>query len=296
VAERVVARVIEAIFLPMSDTAAVLISPSQANKYEQAIKLFEVNSCEAQQSPGLPKGDNTMIIRADSKARRMVWGDKFGAIHFYDLEKGRVAEKMQLPTKKPIIDMDIDARGRYLAAGLDNGEMFILDLQSKKIQPLKKLPQYVNTVKFSHDGKYLAAAGKADHIFVWRSEDSFKSAPSLLSLPGGTNRLAFSSDDHFLAAGADELYISGWRVGTWQLDFLLYEGVGIRSVFDFHPHRSELAFDGRNGVLRGMTYAEDKRSASSHGVVEGVEVRFPRQTSSQSVTEVQPKHSPKTCS
>ena len=129
------------------------------------------------------------------------------------------------------------------------------------------------TIRFSGGGKLVAAGGVEDQIQVWditrpKGQELVTELPAV----GGANRLGFDRDGDLLAFGSDARYISMWSTSSWDKIFQLNALVGVRSIFDIHPLRGDLAFDGENGVIsvllrqdQAKAAAAERRGAAGHG-------------------------------
>jgi hypothetical protein len=65
-----------------------------------------------------------------------------------------------------------------------------------------------------------------------------------------------------------------WSTSTWDKIFQLNALVGVRSIFDFHPNRGDLAFDGEGGVIRVLLRPDQTKPPSGGAVLRGMDVFF----------------------
>jgi WD40 repeat protein len=135
----------------------------------------------------------------------------------------------------------------------------------------------IYTAKFSPDGKTIASAGTEPKINVWDiGRPAGQELLTALPLIGGANRLAFNADGSVLAVGSGNRAIMMWSAASWRKVFELTTLVGIRSVYDFHPTRGDLAFDGENGSIRILPKVEPGAQAASfpRAMMRGMDVYF----------------------
>jgi len=166
-----------------------------------------------------------------------------------DLDLRTLVKKLDLPWKVAVSDLRFNRDGSGLAIATELGNVGYYSFEKDSLRSLEGPTQYVLSVAISPDGKLLAAGGRDSAVFVWDLTGS-RPFPSKLDMPGKTNRLAFRPDGNELMAGSDGLYLQGWDTHSWKTNFLWFDRVGIRSVFDFHPKRGDLAFDGGLGIIR----------------------------------------------
>ena len=168
-----------------------------------------------------------------------------------------------------------------ISGGLD-GRLLIWDVANKKLhRELRghKPGEYIYTVRFGANGMFVASSGTESNILVWDLRQPNGSELVVkLPLKGGANRLAFSKDGTVLAVGSGDRSISMWSVENWQKIFQLNALVGIRSVYDFHPTRGDLAFDGENGNIRVLLKRADTETEPivENVVLDGMDVYFDR--------------------
>jgi WD40 repeat protein len=132
------------------------------------------------------------------------------------------------------------------------------------------------TIRFSRAGKLVASGGVEDQIQIWDvTRPKGQELVTALPAVGGANRLGFNDDGTVLGFGSDARYISLWSTSTWDKILQLNALVGVRSIFDFHPSRGDLAFDGEGGLIRILSRQDQAAEAAQGGaVLRGMDVYF----------------------
>ena len=263
------------VFLYGGRTAVALKALEGSSNKEPPLVAFDTDACKSERRNNLPAGGDVTSIAASPTSARLAWGTGDGIIYYFNAETEGEPERinLNLPSAVGVTDINFSLDGNRLLIGTSSGAVHLLDIPTRAIREFKGPTQYVNSVKISPDGRFAAAGGRDAQIFVWKL-NSPDAPPTKLDMPGGTNNLAFSWDSEILAAGSDALYISMWRIEYWKKFFVWHNQVGIRSVFDFHPTRRDLAFDGGAGVLRVLPSRNDSTYSEPYGRVIGVEPIF----------------------
>jgi hypothetical protein len=105
-----------------------------------------------------------------------------------------------------------------------------------------------------------------------------------------SNRLAFDPTGTIMAVGSGARYLAMWRLPTWEKSRQLNSLVGVRSVYDFHPTRGDVAFDGESGLIRIWPLSAKNHSdaRAAIGVLRGMDVFFDEIAPNAMSSEIEP--------
>ena len=173
-----------------------------------------------------------------------------------------------------------------------NGKVALWNLTAQKLErELRGHRQGVYTIRFSPDGALIASGGPEERILVWDvalppGRELVREVP----IKGGSSRLAFDPTGTIMAVGSGARYVAMWRLPTWEKIYQLNSLVGVRSVYDFHPTRGDLAFDGENGLVRIWSMRAQPRddARAPIGVLRGMDVFFDEIPTNAMPGEIEP--------
>ena len=233
------------------DSRSVVSAGTSARKENNTVRIWDAATCRSVRELSIGR----RMVRSVSFSHdggSVAWSTDSGEVWLADVSKrdnGELLIRLQNPGGR---ELAFSPDGKLLAVGSINGGLEIWDLKTRTLsRRIAGHVQSVLSVKFSPDGKLLASGGPDEFIIIWdltrpKGEEKLRQ----LVVRGGTNELAFSRDGQRLSAGSDGRYVAMWSATTWEKNFQLNALVGVRSVFDFHPTRGDLAFDGENGTIR----------------------------------------------
>ena len=232
------------------NSRSVVSAGTSARKENNTVRIWDAATCRSVRELSIGR----RMVRSVSFSHdgwSVAWSTDFGEVWLADVSKrdnGELLIRLQNPGGR---ELAFSPDGKLLAVGSINGGLEIWDLKTRTLsRRIAGHVQSVLSVKFSPDGKLLASGGPDEFIIIWdltrpKGEEKLRQ----LVVRGGTNELAFSRDGQRLSAGSDGRYVAMWSATTWEKNFQLNALVGVRSVFDFHPTRGDLAFDGENGTI-----------------------------------------------
>ncbi len=269
-------------FSPDSTLVGSVSLDTGATKKPGTLKVWRAGNCEVVRAMTGFSDANVGVVAYSPAGDLMAWGTSAGEIWLTDTSGGGNVVRLPQVHTALIGEIDFSLDGKYLVSGGEDGRVIVWDMATRKVfRELKghKAGEYVWTVKFSANGAILASGGTEGHIIVWDiTKPPGAERIETLLLPGGANRLAFDHSGSVLAVGSGKQTVSMWSTQDWRKTFQLNAHVGIRSVFDFHPKRGDLAFDGAKGLIR-IYLKRNVEQAVEPGedvVLEGMDVFFDR--------------------
>jgi WD40 repeat protein len=224
------------------------------------IKIWSSDNCAPMEGhAAIPAG---LIVHVASSPvdSHLAWSSRDGEIWLGRMEPEAAPVRLPRMHSIGVGELSFSPNGKYLlSSGLD-GRVIVWDVASRSVyRELRGHASgaYIYTARFSSNNATIATSGTEPKIAIWNlNEMPGREHITDLPLLGGANRLAFSPDGNQLAVGSGNRTISIWSVADWRKIFQLNTLVGIRSVYDFHPQRGDLAFDGENGAIRIVPKAE----------------------------------------
>ena len=249
---------------------------ASGDRGENGVKLWESDSCQPIDNPIQMAGAAIRDVAFSPVGDQIAWSTKAGTLWLARLDDS--APPTQLPAihSNEVWEIDFSPDGTLLASGGTDGRVLIWSTaDGTLVRQLRDGGPAIFTTRFAGGGKFVAAGGVEDRIQVWditrpKGQELVKELPAV----GGANRLAFNRDGTILAFGSDARYISMWSTASWDKIFQLNALVGVRSVFDFHPTRGDLAFDGESGVIRVLLQQDQAGQTPPSAVLKGMDVMF----------------------
>lgn len=251
-------------------------------KQPGSLKIWDAENCEIRSALQGFSDANVGLVAYSPTEDLMAWATSTGEIWLTDGTGG--GDIVQLPNihTADIGEIDFSRDGRYLVSGGLDARVIVWNVAKREVyRELKGHNQgeYVWTVRFAANGTMLASSGTEGRILIWDiAKPPGGELIRTLPLPGGANRLAFNRSGSILAVGSGDRAVSMWSTHDWRKTFQLNTLVGIRSVFDFHPKRGDLAFDGADGLIR--IYLDKARGEPAEPgddvILDGMDVYFDR--------------------
>ncbi len=260
----------------------VAISPDGSravsdDRGEDGVKLWSTKSCEPIDKPFKMESAAVQAIALSPAGDRIAWSTKTGTIWLSPLDGSVPPAKLPPLHTNHVWELDFSPDGTLLVSGGADGKVLLWSVaDGSLVRTLRDGGPAIFTIRFSGDGKLIAAGGGEDQIQVWdvtrpKGQELVTELPAV----GGANRLGFNRDGTVLGFGSDARYISMWSTSSWDKIFQLNALVGVRSIFDIHPLRGDLAFDGQNGMI-SVLLRQDQANAPppSGAVLRGMDVFF----------------------
>jgi WD40 repeat protein len=258
------------------DSRTVITIGTGDHRRDNAIWISDAESCKVVAKLDVGRAHVQSVVHHPFK-QQIIWATWSGEIWLADLDSN-TQTKLPFRHDGPIFQIDIADDGKLLVSAGRDRFVRVWDLETQAMQhELAGHSQRVTTVAFSPKLKLIASGGPDDHIFIWDlTRPKGRELNTTLLVRGGSNRLAFNSNGDTLAVGSDKRYVAMWSTKDWQKIFQLNTLVGVRSVFDFHPQRNDLAFDGENGLIRILTdrAGTDTRYSNPSVILKAMEVFF----------------------
>jgi len=258
---------------------------------ENGVKLWGTENCQ-EVGHLIPTEEATFRAVAFSPAGdHIAWSGNGGDLWLMRLDSDAAPTQLSGVHTEELREIDFNDDGTLLVSGGKDGKVLVWDVAKRTLAlTLRDGGPAIFTTRFGAGGRLVAAGGTEDQIQVWdlarpKSEELIKKLPAV----GGSNRLGFDEDGTILAVGADKRYISMWSTTSWDKIFQLNVGVGVRSIFDFHPTRGDLAFDGEKGLIRVLQARDSKYAIQPKAVRRGMEIYFdelPTNFSSENIESI----------
>ncbi len=272
-------------FTPDGTRVASVSLVSGSKRQPGSQKIWDGENCELLHALKGFSPSNVELVAYSPTQDLMAWATNAGEIWLTDLnganQGGHAVQLPQVHTAG-IGGIDFSSDGKYLVSGGLDARVIVWDVATRSIyRELKghNEGEYIWTIQFAPGSHVLASSGTEGRILVWNF-DKAAGGELIQTLPlqGGANRLAFNHDGSVLAVGSGNRAVSMWSTGDWHKTFQLNALVGIRSVFDFHPKRGDLAFDGTEGLIRIYlnTHGGEATEPSHDVVLDGMDVYFDR--------------------
>jgi WD40 repeat protein len=230
------------------------VGPKEGGIDGDVIKIWDTSTCLPVRSRTPIEPAFVVRLAASPVDGRLAWATRQGDIWVGDLNNAAPPIKLPRIHTAEVGEIDFSHDGRFLLSGGLDARLLVWDLATQKVYRELRghaAGSIIYTAKFSPDGKTIASSGTEAKVIVWNIErPAGQELVTTLPLLGGANRLAFSADGSTLAVGSGNRSVVMWSTPDWHKNFELNTLVGIRSVFDFHPLRGDLAFDGENGTIR----------------------------------------------
>ena len=243
---------------------------------ENGVKLWSTESCELIEKPFKMESSAVQAITLSPAGDHMAWSTSAGTLWLARLDSSVPPTKLPALHTNNVWELDFSPDGSFLVSGGTDGKVLLWSTADRNLaRTLREGGPAIFTIRFSGGGNLVASGGVEDQIQVWdvtrpRGQELIKELPAV----GGANRLGFNGDGTTLGFGSDARYISLWSTSTWDKIFQLNALVGVRSIFDFHPSRGDLAFDGEGGVIRIRPRRDQESSPPSGAVLRGMDVFF----------------------
>ena len=265
-----------------SNDASRIYSAGQQEGSESGdvIKLRSTTDCSLVKHNLIIKSAMIVRMAANPAGGEIALTDRQGKIWMWGEDGFSPPQLLPRVHTAEIGEIAFNHDGKFFATGGLDGKLLIWDTSTRQV--LRELKghvpgTYIYTVKFHPLRNILASSGTEPRVLIWDidrppGEELVKQLP----LAGGANRLAFNSSGSLLAAGSGARAISIWETTGWAKKFQLNALTGIRSVYDFHPTRGDLAFDGENGDIRILPEAHGRARvpAPAGARLDGMSVSF----------------------
>jgi WD40 repeat protein len=222
------------------------------------------------------EGSAVQAIAFSPSGDQIAWSTDSGTLWLARLDGSIPPLKLPAAHTKHVWELDFSPDGASLVSGGSDGKVLLWSTADGTLaRTLRESGPAISTVRFSGGGKLVAAGGGSDQIEVWDvtqppGQELVKQLPAV----GGANRLGFNRDGTILGFGSDARYISMWSTSNWDKIFQLNALVGVRSIFDVHPSRGDLAFDGEDGVIRILPRHDQGNLAPPGAELRGMDVFF----------------------
>ena len=244
---------------------------------EDGVKLWSTESCELIEKPFKMESAAVQAIALSPADDQIAWSTNAGTLWLAHLDGSVPPKKLPARHTNHVWELDFSPDGSLLVSGGTDGKVLLWNTAyGNLVRTLRDDGPAIFTIRFSGGGKLIAAGGVDDQIQVWDiTRPKGQELVKELSAVGGANRLGFNQDGTILGFGSDARYISMWSTSTWDKIFQLNALVGVRSIFDFHPNRGDVAFDGEGGVIRVLPRQDQAQSPPPSGaVLRGMDVFF----------------------
>ena len=243
---------------------------------KNGVKLWNAETCQEVGRP-IPTEEAAFRAVAFSPAGdQIAWSGNGGDLWLMRLDSDAAPTKLPDVHTEELREIDFNDDGTFLVSGGKDGKVLVWDVANRTLaRTLRDGGPAIFTTRFGAGGRLIAAGGTEDQIQVWdltrpKGEELIAELPAV----GGSNRLGFNKDGTVLAVGADKRYISIWSTLSWDKIFQLNVGVGVRSIFDFHPTRGDLAFDGEKGRIRVLPRRDAANAIQPRTVRRGMDIFF----------------------
>jgi WD40 repeat protein/energy-coupling factor transporter ATP-binding protein EcfA2 len=244
---------------------------------EDGVKLWNTEDCGPIDMPVQMADSAVQAIAFSPSGDQIAWSTDAGTIWLARLDGAVPPLKLPALHTNHVWELDFSPDGASLVSGGSDGKVLLWSTaDGNLVRTLRDGGSAISTVRFSGGGKLIAAGGAADQIEVWditrpQGQELVKKLPAV----GGANRLGFNRDGTILGFGSDARYISMWSTSRWDKIFQLNALVGVRSIFDVHPIRGDLAFDGEGGMIRVLPRHDQGNEAPPGGAeLRGMDVFF----------------------
>jgi WD40 repeat protein len=243
---------------------------------DHAVKAWDAATCRRLATTIGQAGVYMQGIAASRSDDRLAWSTRNGEIWIGRPDGG--ARKLPAFHAAPVDALDFSPDGTHLLSADRQGRMAVWNLAAGTLErELRGHSQAVYTARFSPDGALIASGGPEERILVWAlNQPQGRELIREIEVKGGSNRLSFDPNGRILAVGSGARYVAMWRIPGWDKVYQLNSLVGVRSVYDFHPKRGDLAFDGENGLIRVWSRIGEPRenAPAAAGVLRQMDVFF----------------------
>ena len=223
------------------------------------IKIWDIETGSELKEISQFVGD--VAISPDGKSALVVGPDRATALHFLDLNTGKIIRKLKGHSdsgwRGTIYSVDISPDGKYGISSSFDKTVRIWDLETG--QELRRLIGHegtfregmVNYVKFSPDGRYALSGGSDKTLRLWDVE----TGKLIRTFRGHTDviySVAFSSNGKLALSGSWDATMRLWDVSTGEtLKVFKGHAEGYKSAFDPGVYRVKFTPDNRYALSVG---------------------------------------------